>query len=104
MINELFQSAADSLLGLCGEDAILRSGESEEPVRIAPLSLLGQERTDSNGSTARSVRTLLLRSVSGVRFLPGKSRIIVSEEANLVISASALPGGGLYRVEVEVLQ
>ncbi len=103
MINELIKDAADFLLEFCGEDAILRSGESEEKVRVAPLTLLEQERTDSNGSTERSTRTLLLRLESAVRFLPGRSRLALEKEACLIVSASALPGGGLYRVETEVI-
>lgn len=104
MMNELFQTAADSLLMFCGEDATLRTADSAQTVRAAPLSLLKQNREDANGSTARTGRSILIRTASAIRFLPGKSRLELQSGNCLIVSASALPGGGLYQLETEEIQ
>lgn len=103
MMNKLFQTAAESLLDLCGEEALLQTGETSRSVRAAPLSLLRQNRSDENGSTAKTERSILIRATDSVRFLPGKSRLILNSGECLIVSAAALPGGGLYQLETEVL-
>ena len=103
MINELFQTAAGSLLDLCGEEALLQTGNTSRSVRAAPLSLLRQNRSDGNGSTAKTEHSILIRTTDSVRFLPGKSRLVLNGSVCLIVSAAALPGGGLYQLETEVL-
>ena len=92
MINELFQTAEGSLLDLCGEEALLQTGNTSRSVRAAPLSLLRQNRSDGNGSTAKTERSILIRTTDSVRFLPGKSRLVLNGSACLIVSAAALPG------------
>ncbi len=104
MLNELFHTAAESLLDLCGEDATLKTGDSTQNVRAVSLSLIKQKRDDANGSTAQSGRTILIRSQGSVQFLPGKSRIELQTGTALVISSAALPGGELYQLEIEDVQ
>ena len=89
-MNEIFQTAAEILLDLCGEDALLRSGSSVKHVRAVPCGAVKQS-ADSSGNAAGKPRSFLLE-------------LVFRNAEYLVLSASLLPEGKICEAETEVLE
>lgn len=102
-MNEIFQTAAEILLDLCGEDALLRSGSSVKHVRAVPCGAVKQS-ADSSGNAAGKTRSFLLELNSANSFFPQKSRLVFWNAEYLVLSASLLPEGKICEAETEVLE
>ena len=99
-MNEIFQTAAEILLDLCGEDALLRSGSSVKHVRAVPCGAVKQS-ADSSGNAAGKNRSFLLELNSANSFFPQK---VFRNAEYLVLSASLLPEGKICEAETEVLE